>query len=35
MRSAGLGVLVVADVDNQHVEFQAAEYAIAHYAIAR
>jgi hypothetical protein len=34
MRSAGLGVLVVADVDNQHVEFHAAEYAIAHYPIA-
>jgi hypothetical protein len=35
MRSAGLGVLVVADVDDQHVKFQAAEYAIARYAIAR
>jgi hypothetical protein len=35
MRSTGLGVLVVAGVDNQHVEFHAAEYAIAHYAIAR
>ena len=30
MQSAGLGLLVVADVDNQHVEFHAAEHAIAH-----